>query len=66
MKRLALGLVAAGALASFAAAPAQATPLGKCSGKVDAVCTLWSCDPSQDPCTASPVCLVWYSGRCAV
>jgi hypothetical protein len=66
VKRLALAAVAAGLAATAFVPAASATPLGKCSGKIDAACTLWTCNPSENPCTASPVCLVWYSNRCAV
>ena len=66
MKRLS-ALALGGALAAtLFATPSHAEPLGVCDGKIDVACTLWYCNPSQDPCTVSPVCLVWLNGRCAV
>lgn len=67
MKRLSAAALLAGALVStLFAAPSGATPLGVCDGKVDVACTRWRCVPDDNPCTASPVCLVWLNGRCAV
>ena len=64
MKRLAIGAALAGVVVSGFASPASAELLGNCDGKIDVACTFWTCVPSEDPCTASPVCLVWYYNRC--
>lgn len=67
MKRLLVTAALAGAVASaFAATPASATPGGVCDGKIDVACTFWYCNPQENPCTVSPVCLLWLNNRCAV
>ena len=65
MKRLVLAAAVAGAFLAGGAAPASAEPGGVCDGKIDVACTFWHCDPRDNPCTVSPICLVWLNNACA-
>ena len=66
MKRLLVTAALAGAVASASAAtPASAAIGGVCDGKIDVACTFWYCNPQDDPCMASPICLLWLNYRCA-
>lgn len=64
MKRLLIGAALVTALGA-GIAPASAALGGKCDGKIDVACSYWVCNPAENPCTVSPICLVWLNGACA-
>jgi hypothetical protein len=64
LKRLLLVAVLAAATA-VTVVPASATPLGRCGGKVDALCMRGGCPDPEHQCTPMP-CAVYLNYTCEI